>query len=79
VIESLLRHDGFEAQERTVQLRPPYWPAGTEQHFWYRSSNWTHASLISLPGKKRVQFVFQAPQKGEPNVDKGDGVDSGGH
>ncbi len=62
-LESLLKEKGFVAREKAIKLKPPFWPPETEQHTWYRGSDWTSASLIPLPSRKRAQFIFQSPQK----------------
>jgi hypothetical protein len=62
-LESLLKVDGFLRRDKAVELKPPFWPRGTEQRSWHRNSDWTDASVIPLSGKKHVQFIFQSPQK----------------
>jgi hypothetical protein len=60
---ALLRREGFHDSQKPVQLHPPFWPAGTEQRSWLRIADWTDVSLISLPERKRMQLIFQSPQK----------------
>jgi hypothetical protein len=62
-LEALLRREGFQDSQKAVQLHPPFWPEATEQHFWQRIADWSDASLIPLRERKRVQFIFQSPQK----------------